>query len=150
MGLRFLFGSLSEVSRESWSESGRTAMPSTDALGEVGQVDDCVLQLVGFFIFGRHRDAPCTERHARIAQSFGIIRKHASDRCDVGPARGEFGVLDRVDSLGEGDHEPIEIFGQFGNVFLGRSNRWLVFEHRAGVIGWCPTKLESHTVSVAD
>jgi hypothetical protein len=117
-------------------------MSASNPLRNVGQLDDCILQRIGLGVFGREGDAFCALRHTRITEPVRIGSQPACEPCHFGAVADEFGVLDGVDPLGECDHEPIDVLRELGDVFLGGSNRGLVFEHRASVIGRCGLKLE--------
>ena len=117
-------------------------MSASNPLCNIGQFDDCILQGIGLGVFGRAGDALCALRHTRIAEPIRIGSQLASEPCHFGAVADELGVLDGVDPLGKRDHEPINVLREFGEVFLGGSNRGLVFEHRASVIGRCGLKLE--------
>jgi len=78
---------------------------------------------------------------------FRIVRQSPCKLSHIGPGRDEFRILNRVDSLGETDHEAIEFLREFRNVFLGRPDGWLAFKHRAGVIGRSMRKLERDEIN---
>ena len=61
-------------------------MSSTDALREICQIDDRVLQYFGLGIFRGHGDALRVLRHSGVAESVRVVPQRASERRHVGPA----------------------------------------------------------------
>lgn len=120
-------------------------MSLTDALCDLGELGNRGLERVPLAVRRRGAGVARDHREARIAQSIrfeGQLTRQASERAVV---RLQLGVLDRVDPLGQADHESVDGLDQLGHVFLGRSDGRLSFRHGAGDIGRGPAKLERPT-----
>lgn len=124
-------------------------MALADALGDFGELDDGLLQLVSLVVSSHPGDIRGSDRHARIAQPLGLAREAERQLGELGGFSGELRILDRVDALRETDHETIDGSCQLGDVFPGRTDRWLSFQHTSIVIGRDRPKLERPSAAAA-
>lgn len=118
-------------------------MPASNALYEIGELEDALLHGIGLLVLCRLSGAPRDLCQIGIPETFGFGRERKRERCDIPDAAGEFRILDLVDPFREMDDETIDFPCQFGNVFLGRPDRRLEFEHDELNIGPSDSKLES-------
>lgn len=117
-------------------------MALSNPLRHFRELNDGLLEFVALVVFRGVGYALGALRHSGIAQARSVLGERAHDLDDLGVFRREFCVLDRIDALTKADDEIIDVLSEINDVFLGRPNRRLSFEHAAGVIGQHLAKLE--------
>jgi hypothetical protein len=117
-------------------------MTAPNPLNEVGELEDALSHRFDLSIFRGGRYRPGSLRHQRITESLRVRREQSRVGSDFTDAVREFRILDFIDSLTQCDDEAVDVLGQFGDVFLGRADGRLAFEHGGKHIGPSQSKLE--------